>query len=203
MASRSSPGQVREIGSITNAQAVSHHNVFCFSPHSLHLYCTRTWPGGANTRFSAPHFPHFASMRVCPCLTLTVFRSNASFTKRSISSRIACFDISRLASIPKSLTCGRGRWQRSRPGPRRKALVQQPELTSALKAVLPDDHRVRRNEINLAEVDLAFASGVRVRVIEVATRPSQRRRSALKSGAISNPTPICLATAERGQCRSP
>ena len=157
MASRSSPGQVREIGSITNAQAVSHHNVFCFSPHSLHLYCTRTWPGGANTRFSAPHFPHFASMRVCPCLTLTVFRSNASFTKRSISSRIACFDISRLASIPKSLTCGRGRWQRSRPGPRRKAVVQQPELTSALKAVLPDDHRVRRNEIIVAEVDLAFA----------------------------------------------
>ena len=169
----------------------------------MHLYCTRTWPGGANTRFSAPHFPHFASMRVCPCLTLTVFCSNASFTKRSISSRIACFDISRLASIPKSLTCGRGRWQRSRPGPRRKALVQQPELTSALKAVLPDDHRVRRNEINLAEVDLAFASGVRVRVIKVATRPSQRRRSALKSGAISSPTPICLATAERGQCRSP
>jgi hypothetical protein len=43
-------------------------------------------------------------MRVCPCLTLTVFRSNASFTKRSVSSRIACFDISRLfASIPKVL----------------------------------------------------------------------------------------------------
>jgi hypothetical protein len=43
-------------------------------------------------------------MRVCPCLTLTVFRSNASFTKRSVSSRIACFDISCLfASIPKVL----------------------------------------------------------------------------------------------------
>src|SRR3974377_2156579 len=83
-------------GGSRNAQSVSLHNVFCFSPHSLHLYCTRTWPGGANTRFSAPHFPHFASMRVCPCLTLTVFRSNASLTKRSISSRIACFDISRL-----------------------------------------------------------------------------------------------------------
>src|SRR6516164_5450563 len=55
-----------------------------------HIPCTciapEPWPGGANTRFSAPHFPHFASMRVCPCLTLTVFRSNASFTKRSISS---------------------------------------------------------------------------------------------------------------------
>ena len=107
----------------TNAQSVSHHNVFCVSPHPLHLYCTRTWPGGANTRFGVPHFPHFASMRVCPCLTLTVFRSNASFTKRSISSRIACFDISRpFASILKVLTCSRGRRQRSRPGPGRKAL---------------------------------------------------------------------------------
>ena len=60
-------------------------------------------------RFSAPHFPHFASMRVCPCLTLTVFRSNASFTKRSISSRIACFDISRpFASIPAVVDAGNG-----------------------------------------------------------------------------------------------
>jgi hypothetical protein len=37
-----------------------------------------------------------ALMRVCPCLTVTFFRSKASFTKRSVSSRIACFDISRL-----------------------------------------------------------------------------------------------------------
>jgi hypothetical protein len=83
---------------------ISHHNVFCFSPHSLHVYCTRACPGAAETRFGAPHFPHLVSMRVQPCLTVTVFRSNASFTKRSVSSRIACFDISRLLlSIPKAL----------------------------------------------------------------------------------------------------
>src|SRR5262249_5631149 len=70
----------------------SYHNVFCFSPHSLHVYGTRTCPGGAETRFGAPHFPHLVSMRVSPCLTLTVFRSNASFTRRSVSSRIACFE---------------------------------------------------------------------------------------------------------------
>jgi len=70
------------------------HNVFCFSPHSLHVYGTRSCPGAAETRFGAPHFPHLASIRVWPCLTVTVFRSNASFTRRSVSSRIACFDIS-------------------------------------------------------------------------------------------------------------
>src|SRR5438128_887264 len=71
-----------------------HQNVFCFSPQSLHVYGTRTCPESAETRFGAPHFPHFVSMRVCPCLTVTVLRSKASFTKRSVSSRIVCFDIS-------------------------------------------------------------------------------------------------------------
>ena len=70
------------------------HSVFCFSPHSLHVYCTRDCPGAAETRFGAPHFPHLASMRVWPCLMVTVFRSSASLTRRSVSSRIACFDIS-------------------------------------------------------------------------------------------------------------
>jgi hypothetical protein len=42
-------------------------------------------------------------MRVCPCLTVTVFRSKASFTKRSVSSRIACFDISRLFCLSTPL----------------------------------------------------------------------------------------------------
>lgn len=70
------------------------HKVFCFSPHSLHVYGTRTCPGAAETRLGAPHFPHLVSIRVWPCLTVTVFRSSASLTRRSVSSRIACFDIS-------------------------------------------------------------------------------------------------------------
>jgi hypothetical protein len=45
-------------------------------------------------RFSAPHFRHLLSIRVLPCLTVRFLRSNASFTKHSASSRIACFDIS-------------------------------------------------------------------------------------------------------------
>jgi len=44
-------------------------------------------------RFSAPHFAHLLSIRVWPCLMVMALRSNASFTKRSVSSRIACFDI--------------------------------------------------------------------------------------------------------------
>jgi hypothetical protein len=65
-----------------------HHSVFCSSPHSLHLHATRTCPGAAKTRFGAPHFPHMASIRVF-----------ASFTKRSVSSRIDCFDISRFLPL--------------------------------------------------------------------------------------------------------
>ena len=41
-----------------------------------------------------PHFRHLLSIRVLPCLTVRVLLSNASFTKRSVSSRIVCFDIS-------------------------------------------------------------------------------------------------------------
>jgi hypothetical protein len=85
----------------------SYHNVFCFSPHSLHVYGTRTCPGGAETRFGAPHLPHLVSMRVSPCFTLTVFRSNASFTKRSVSSRIACFELSRLFAFLVTSTAQR------------------------------------------------------------------------------------------------
>jgi hypothetical protein len=44
-------------------------------------------------RFSAPHFAHLLSIRVLPCLMVMALRSNASFTKRSVASRIACFDI--------------------------------------------------------------------------------------------------------------
>jgi len=76
-----------------------HHSVFCSSPHSLHVYATRTCPGAAKTRFRAPHFPHMASIRVLPCFTATVFRSIASFTRRSVSSRIDCFDISRFLPL--------------------------------------------------------------------------------------------------------
>ena len=76
-----------------------HHSVFCSSPHSLHVYATRTCPGAAKTRFGAPHFPHMASIRVLPCFTATVFRSIASFTRRSVSSRIDCFDISRFLPL--------------------------------------------------------------------------------------------------------
>lgn len=81
------------------SSAANHHSVFCSSPHSLHLYATRTCPGAAKTRFGAPHFPHMASIRVLPCFTATVFRSIASFTKRSVSSRIDCFDISRFLPL--------------------------------------------------------------------------------------------------------
>src|ERR1700733_2822837 len=68
--------------------------VFCRAPHSLHVNSTRTCPGAAKTRFGAPHFPHLASIRVRPCLTMMPFRSIASFTRRSVSSCIDCFDIS-------------------------------------------------------------------------------------------------------------
>jgi hypothetical protein len=86
------------------AYQVEHHKVFCFSPHSLHLYGTRTSPGSAETRFDAPHFPHLASIRVRHCLTVTVLRSKASFTRRSVSSRITCFDMPRFLciSFPRS-----------------------------------------------------------------------------------------------------
>jgi hypothetical protein len=79
--------------------AEPHHSVFCSSPHSLHVYATRTCPGAAKTRFGVPHFPHMASIRVLPCFTATVFRSIASFTRRSVSSRIDCFDISRFLPL--------------------------------------------------------------------------------------------------------
>src|SRR5262245_7152308 len=78
-----------------------------FSPHSLHVYSTRTCPGGAETRFGAPHFPHLVFMRVSHCLTLTVFRSSASFTKRSVSSRVACFELSRLFAFLVTSTAQR------------------------------------------------------------------------------------------------
>ena len=63
------------------------------------MYGTRTWPCPAATRFSAPHFAHLLSMRVLPCLMVIDLRSNASFTSRSVSSRIACFDISRFLAL--------------------------------------------------------------------------------------------------------
>ena len=69
------------------------HNVFCLWPHSLQVNSTRACPGGAATRFGAPHFPHLVSMRVSPCLTATALRSMASRTSRSASSRLSCFDI--------------------------------------------------------------------------------------------------------------
>jgi hypothetical protein len=40
-----------------------------------------------------------ASIRVLHCLTVTVLRSKASFTRRSVSSRISCFDMSRFLCI--------------------------------------------------------------------------------------------------------
>src|SRR5262249_55387158 len=55
----------------------------------------------------APHFPHLVFMRVSPCLTLTVFRSSASFTKRSVSSRVACFELSRLFAFLVTSTAQR------------------------------------------------------------------------------------------------
>ena len=78
---------------------IEHQKVFCPSPHSLHLYSTRTSPGSAETRFDAPHFRHLASIRVWHCVTVRILRSNASFTRRSVSSRIACFDMAFFASL--------------------------------------------------------------------------------------------------------
>jgi hypothetical protein len=54
-------------------------------------------------------------MRVLPCLTVRVLRSNASFTKRSVSSRIACFDISRFVAFKANLTFSR-RQSKTREG---------------------------------------------------------------------------------------
>jgi hypothetical protein len=79
----------------------SSQNVRCFSPHCLHVYGTRTCPWAAETRFSAPHFAHLLSIRVLPRLIAMALRSIASFTKRSVSSRIACFDISRSLAFCK------------------------------------------------------------------------------------------------------
>jgi hypothetical protein len=94
--------------------AESSQNVLCSSPHSLHAYGTRTCPWAAETRFSAPHFAHLLSIRVLPCLMVMALRSNASFTKRSVSSRIACFDISRfLVFCAIGHTAGRGPRQRT------------------------------------------------------------------------------------------
>src|SRR6266446_4070984 len=123
-----------------NLSPNSHHNVFCFSPHSLHVYGTRTCPGSAETRFGAPHFPHFVSMRVCPCLTVTVFRSKASFTKRSVSSRIACFDISRLFLLAAQLS---SQWAqplcRPAPSPSRHSITDP--MPSSLNPAQPFHHR--------------------------------------------------------------
>src|SRR5471030_3253178 len=69
------------------------HSAFCLCPHSLHAYSTRACPLGALMRLSAPHFPQWVSIRVSPRFTVTDFRSSASLMRRSVSSRIACFDI--------------------------------------------------------------------------------------------------------------
>jgi hypothetical protein len=74
-------------------------NVDCSSPHSSHLYGTRVSPLAARTRFNLPHFRHLLSIRVLPRVTVRDLRSNASLTRRSASSRIACFDISRFLAL--------------------------------------------------------------------------------------------------------
>ena len=83
--------------------ALPAHSVLCSAPHSLQVYETRVSPGDAVTRFGAPHLPHLVSIRVLPCLMVTVFRSKASFTRRSASSRIACFDISAAFFLVRSM----------------------------------------------------------------------------------------------------
>src|ERR1039457_4887954 len=75
------------------------HSAFCLCPHSLHAYSTRACPLGALMRLSAPHFPQWVSIRVSPCFTVTDFRSSASLMRRSVSSRIACFDIGPLSAF--------------------------------------------------------------------------------------------------------
>src|SRR3569833_1538309 len=69
------------------------YSVRCLCPHSLQVNSTRDCPMGILTLFGAPHFPHTASTRVSPWVTLTVPFSRASRIRRSASSRIACFDI--------------------------------------------------------------------------------------------------------------
>jgi hypothetical protein len=70
----------------------SDQRVCCSCPHSLQENATRTCPLAAETRFFAPHLPQVASMRVSTCLIVTDFRCTASLTRRSVSSRISCFD---------------------------------------------------------------------------------------------------------------
>src|SRR4051794_8496217 len=76
------------------------HSVFCFAPHSLQVNSTRVSPRAALTRFGAPHLPHLVSMRVSPCVTVIFFFSIASLMRRSVSSRIACFDMPPLLVLP-------------------------------------------------------------------------------------------------------
>jgi hypothetical protein len=83
----------------------------------LRIACTCTAPepalGPPTTRFSAPHFAHLLSIRVLPRLIAMALCSIASFTKRSVSSRIACFDISgSLAFCKIGHRAGRGPRQR-------------------------------------------------------------------------------------------
>src|SRR5262245_42344213 len=84
---RSRPG--RSFMSNTRPRAAS-HNVLCWWPQSLHLYSTRVSPDSAMTRLAAPHLLHFTSSRVLPFVTAN-FRASASFTRRSLSSRICAF----------------------------------------------------------------------------------------------------------------
>jgi hypothetical protein len=99
-----------------NAARVSavdfHQKVLCSSPHSLQVNRTRTCPWFADTRFGAPHFRHLLSIRVMPCFMVRFLRSKASFTRRSVSSRIACFDISYFLALDAiGHTAARGRRQ--------------------------------------------------------------------------------------------
>jgi hypothetical protein len=82
----------RSLREAKDRKHIAPQKVICLWPHSLQAYFPRLCPGSVETRLGAPHLLHLTSIRVLPCVICT-FRAIASFTKRSDSSRIACFDI--------------------------------------------------------------------------------------------------------------
>jgi hypothetical protein len=70
-------------------------------------------------------------MRVLPRVTVRVLRSNASFTRRSVSSRIACFDISRFLTF-----CAIGHTGSREPQQRVLRALQRKHLEHQVKTLI-------------------------------------------------------------------
>jgi hypothetical protein len=165
----------------------SPQNVRCFSPHCLHVYGTRTCPWAAETRFSAPHFAHLLSIRVLPRLIAMALCSIASFTKRSVSSRIACFDISRsLAFCKIGHRAGRGPRQRRccyRATPSRKVAYLS-LMVNAPRPIKKPGRVVRRTAFTDSSRGSPLAS-------PSAGRPDRHASGKNRSGAAGPRRPRC------------